>query len=245
MALIRSAIAKDQTRSAIVLDLGDIQRQGEALRDEAQREAERIVEEARRERERLISDARDVGLEQGRTEGLERGRAEGIEQGRAEAMEAGRGEIEGLIQSWGDALDAFEFARDSLLVGARADVLRLALAIAERVVKRVVEAAPDVVEEQLEEALKIVLNPTRLVIRVHPEDRAVAGDVAPRLMERLHGAAHCDLVDDDGLPRGSCVVRTERGEVDARIDTQLERLIGALAPAAVKDAPHASKGASG
>jgi len=236
MAVIRSAIAEEQTRSAIVLDLGDIQRQGDAMREEAEREAERIVAEARRERERLISDAREAGHEEGRVDGLEKGRAEGLEQGRAEAMESSRGEIERLTQSWQEALDAFESARDGLLVSARADVLRLALAIAERIVKRVVEASPDVVQEQIAEALALVLNPTRLIIRVHPEDRAAAEAVAPSLLKRFDGAAHCELVDDDTLSHGSCVVRTERGEVDARIETQLERVIGALAPAAIKDA---------
>lgn len=231
MALIKQADAGLIARDAIVLDLGDLARQGEALRSRSRAEADAIVAQAKAERERLIAGAKEEGFAQGLARGEEEGRKRGEEAGREAAMAEAKDRIDRLVSAWEGALAAFEGERDRMLLEARQDVLRLALAVAEKVTKRVVRVDPGVVEEQIAAVLGLITRPTRLVVSVHPEDLARAREVMPGMCERLAKGSHVEVVADAALERGSCVARTAgRGEIDASIATQLERIAAALLP---------------
>lgn len=232
MGMIRRADLEQCARNALVMDLGDLGARGEALVAGAKAEAERIVREARAERERLIAGARDegrrAGLEQGRAEGLEAGRKEGAAQARAEHAEA----LAGAARAWTQALDTFESRRDEMLQHARTEIVALAAEVASRVTRRAVELDPGVVLEQMGAVLGAIARPTGLVLRVHPDDLALARAELPALVARFERCGHAELRVDPSLSRGSCVGVTETGgHVDADVEAQLARIVGALLPA--------------
>lgn len=232
MGVIRQARSDRVVRDAIVLDLGDLRREGDAARERARAQAAAIIREGEEERRRLIAQARDEGLAQGREEGLAQGREEGRALGRAEALEARSAELERLAAGWGAALDAFEGQRAALLAEARRDVLLLACAIAERIVKRSAACDPGVVASLVEEVLTLVAGRTRLTLRVAEQDLGAAKEALPALLARLAAPDGIELVPDAALPPGSCVARTPGGgAIDASIHTQLDRIARALVPA--------------
>lgn len=233
MALIKNANAHTAARHAVVLDLGDLKRQGDLLKQSARAEAERIIVDARRRRDELIAGAAEEGRRAGHAEGFEQGRAEGHAQGLAQALESRRESLDAATDAWLKVIDAFEAQREHLFVESRLDVIRLALRLAEKVIKRSIQADPQVAESQLEAVLSLLSNRARMVVAIHPDDEQTIRDAMPRLMNRFSGAAHVELVPDASLQRGSVVARTEAGAVvDASIDTQLERLADALLPGA-------------
>ncbi len=231
MALIRQAQLGDTLRSAIVLDLGDLMRQGEMLKTAARAEADQIVSRAHAERRALL----DAGAEEGRREGLAQGLEEGRVQGAAEGRDAALAElkprIEGLEKAWTAALNDFAARREELLSQARTDVLRLATQVAEVVTRRAIELQGGAAEAQLAAALGVVAGQSKVSIRVNPADRKAFSAALPRLAERLTNAREAEIVPDESLPSGSCVLTSPSGgEVDASIDTQLERIAEALLP---------------
>lgn len=229
MGLIRNAAAATLAREAIVLDLGDLQRQGELLKRRASEEAERILAAARRERDRLVAGAADEGRAAGAAEGMAQGLAEGREQGRAEAIEERRAELDALIGGWTAALAEFNARRERLLSEARVDVLKLALQVAERITRRAIQQNPAIVQDQVRAVLAAVARPTRLTLCVHPDDAPIAGEILPEVHAAM--GEHAELVVDAALERGSCVARTEEGaKIDASIETQLRRIVEALLP---------------
>lgn len=251
MALIRQAQAQHALREALVLDLGDLHRQGEAIIAQAKERAGKIVAEAQAERLRLVADAAETGRARGTAEGLSQGRAEGERQGREAALRARAAELASLEAAWGEMLVALEAARERLLEDARRDLLRLAAMIAQRVIKRAVELDPSAVTAQLESVLQMVIRPSRLTVRVHPQDRALVEAALPGLLPRFQCVTHLELADDAGLARGSVAARLGRagggsggsgggggfddgpalgGEIDATVDAQLARLIDVLLP---------------
>ena len=240
MALIRNADVGQGLSDAIVLDLGDLERRGEHMRAVAKAEIKKMLAEGRAERERIVAGAHEAGHEagyaEGKREGLEAGREAGTEQAHAEHERV----LTSLEAAWRATLDGFERARADLLLEARQDVLRLALALAEKVVKRTVEVDEGVAAEQLAAILALVTAPTRLHVRIHPDDRAAVERALPRLTARLGGLEHIDLVEDASLSRGSCVAESAGGAaIDATIDGQLDRMVRALlpdGPAAERDA---------
>lgn len=231
MALIKRADLERLTRESRVMDLGDMERRGEMLRDAAREEAAKILAEARAERERLIEGARTDGFEAGLAAGRAEGLAQGKELGRTEAVRSHAEALERLIQNWETALSSFEVERDAMLLAARQDVLELALVLAERVTKRAVEIDRGVASAQLEAVLRQVVKPTALEIAVHPADMPLASQTLSRLTRELEAASHASLVADERMARGSCVARCAGGgRIDATIRTQLERAVEAAMP---------------
>ncbi|MFT3686208.1 MAG: FliH/SctL family protein [Phycisphaerales bacterium] len=233
MALLRSADAAVMTRDAIVLDLGDLRRQGVRLIDMARQEAVRIEQEAQADRAQIIAGADKVGHDQGFARGLEEGRAAGKEQGTAQALAAVGADLQRLSAGWAAALDGFIQTRDRYVAEAQQDVVRLAALIATKVCKRQVELDPGVVAAQMAEVLALVLRPTRLLVTCHPDDRAILTRALPGLASRATQNVQVELVDDPTLTRGSCVARMAEGGgvIDASLDTQLQRIVDALLPA--------------
>lgn len=251
MALIRQSDASEIARHAIVLDLGDVQRQAAVLMEQAQRRAEATLAEARAERERIVAGAAEQGKAAGLARGLEEGRKAGTEQGKGAALAEWRTRLEQLEKRWGEALRVFEAERDRMLTEARVDVLRLALKVAEKVVKRCVEVNPEVVAEQLAAVLALAARPTEVLVSLHPEDRATVQAAFPALLKQFPNIRHVELADDAGLSRGSCVARTRApgdgasggGAIDASLEQQLARIAQLLLPADGQDAGQASGGA--
>ena len=231
MAVIKRADAETRAHRPVSLDLGDLDRRGQMLREAAVAEAERIVREAHAERERLISDATEVGRAQGHAEGLAAGTAEGREAGRAEAVTEFRERLGEMESAWAVEMAVFLDRRETLLTEAKRAVIELSVAIAERIVHRQIEIDPTVVEDQLRDLLGLVTAPATLLVRVHPEDEALVDAVLPRLREHLSGTVHVRFEPDPAVARGACHARTLGGaSVDAGIATQLDRVVRDLLP---------------
>lgn len=235
MAVIKGARAERAAKSAFRLDLGDLSRQGLDAIDAARREAERIRAEAVAERERIVAGAAEEGHEKGRAEGYEVGLAEGREAGREEAFGAARPRLEEAAGALASAVEPFNDLRDGLLEAGRRDAVRLALLLARRVTKRTVEVDERVAVEQVAGALGELSRRTRVSVRAHPDDRALMAEALPGLVERFDAVEHAELIADETVGRGGCVVTTDAGGViDAGIAAQLDRMVDELWPVPVR-----------
>lgn len=167
---------------------------------DAREDAERILVEAREEAERLRAAAREDA-----SAAREKARAEGFAQGRAEAaallLEARR-------------------IRDDALAGAERDARSLALAAARRIVGEELRLAPERIVAIVGELLERARRAREVRVRVHPDDATTLG--AAKL------AASVRVIGDASIERGGCVVETDLGELDARVEVQLRAIASAL-----------------
>ena len=230
MAVIKNVHADRLAKQAVVLDLGDLGRQADRIVGDARTEAERITAAARAEAQKLIDSAADRGYQQGHERGLQEGREAGEREGRARAVQKFEPQLEQLINAWTAALERWETDRGEMLLAAREDVVRFAVAVAQKVVMRVVKADSTVIEDQLAEALALLSRPTTIVVSVHPNDRTIVEAVLPRLLSRLQQCEQASVRDDETLTPGGCVVATAGGRIDAAIETQLDRIARTLVP---------------
>jgi flagellar biosynthesis/type III secretory pathway protein FliH len=228
MALIKQANSAGAAREAIVLNLGDLRREADRLREDAIAERDRILRDARAERDRILEGASERGYEDGYREGF----AKGVEQGERDGAEKAYAEcaerVSSVEKSLADALESVEAERERVLLETKGDVLSFACAFAERVTKRVVEVDAAVVESQLEAVLKLVLNATRLSVLIHPDDREACDRIAPALSRRRIAESPIEFSEDDTLRRGSVVLRTDKGLIDASVDAQIDRMVELL-----------------
>ena len=174
------------------------------------------------------------GVKQGREEGRKAGMAEGLVTGRKQGVEEGRqaGMKEGEAKS--RAALAAQFAllakvaaeldttRNGMVREAEQEVLKLSLMVAEKVVRTHLEQDPNLIEF-VRQLLAVVTDKTRVVVRLCPENAQALGDVRTSLAAGAEGGA-LNIVSDDRLSRGDCVVETNSGNFDARVSSQMSEI---------------------
>jgi len=108
---------------------------------------------------------------------------------------------------------------------AQADLLRLAIAIARRILHRELLVSPDILQSIISVVLQKLDRQEVHRVRVHPA-------VAARLDQDLKNLPHQRqilVVADATLGPGACIFETGRGNVDASIDSQLSEIEHGLA----------------
>jgi flagellar biosynthesis/type III secretory pathway protein FliH len=86
--------------------------------------------------------------------------------------------------------------------------------------------APERIARLIERELARFRRSLQVAIRLHPDDVATI-ECAAELAARFE-LGSVELLADASLTRGGCMVSSERGELDARVETRVERMIALL-----------------
>jgi flagellar assembly protein FliH len=146
-------------------------------------------------------------------------REEGLREGREEALAALTPALEALHQAT-EAVKAEQHARAERL---EAHAVDLALFLAEKILGGALAVQPERVVESVRGALRGIVERERITVLVHPEDLELVRDAMDGLRSTLGGIEHCVVEAERRVSRGGAVVRTPDGDVDARVETKLQR----------------------
>lgn len=110
---------------------------------------------------------------------------------------------------------------------AEQDMVTLAFHIARRLIGHAIEVEPMVVRDIVGEALVTARGRRQILLRIHPDDLEVVEKNRDDYARELDGVP-VQFEADASLERGGCVIDTESGRIDARLETQLAVLREAL-----------------
>ncbi len=161
-------------------------------------------------------------------EAQERDGQEAVETAIKETESALRSEVAEVVGRFESAVKQINVDRRTLLREAESEVIRLAIAVAGRIVHAHIKADEQVVRETVSRALTLAADRETIVVRVHPDDKHVIEEQRATWLAELESSRSLDIRADERIARGGCIVETESGNVDARIDEQLEVLASAL-----------------
>lgn len=147
------------------------------------------------------------------------GHADGLEAGLAE----GRAQVAAALAALEAAVAAVGEVRDVAAEAVELDAVELALAVAEKVVAGALAVEPERVLDVVRGALRRLAERRRVTVLVHPDDLELVRDAAPGFAAELGGIEHCEVQAERRVTRGSAVARTDQGQVDASVETQLAR----------------------
>jgi len=157
--------------------------------------------------------------ERQRAQAWEQGEAEGRAAGLAQALELARPAVAAL----GEALADLEALREELAERLEYDAVELALSLAEQILAGAIDVAPERVVDSVRGALRRLNDRQQVAAVVNPEDLELVSGCIDALRSELGGIEHLTVLADRRIARGSAVVRTQEGEIDAQIPTQLAR----------------------
>ena len=230
MSLIKRQFAEPALKDAIVLDLGDITRQAKQIRDAAEIKAKQIVAEAHKAAEAEATAAHNDASDKGFAEGLAKGIEEGRKDGYEAAIKEHRPKLKQIEDSWNKSITEWDSIRDQVDREAHHSILQLALRLGEKIVRRQIEVDRDVAARQISDALSHVLRQVEVIARICPDDRSMLEDALPKLSAGFTHLKHIRLKDDPSVTRGGCVLQYGQGQIDATIETQLQRIVEMLIP---------------
>ncbi|HEY7829865.1 MAG TPA: FliH/SctL family protein [Solirubrobacteraceae bacterium] len=162
----------------------------------------------------------------------ERAHAEGYAEGRAQGHQDGLAQSTAAALAMGEVLRELHELRGQMADELELDSVELALALAAKILAGTLEAQPERVVDVVRGALRRVADRRQIVVLVDPEDLEVVSGAVGELQAQAGGIELCDVQADRRVGRGGAVVRTVEGEIDATVETQLERarelMLGAL-----------------
>lgn len=147
------------------------------------------------------------------------GRAAGLEAGLAEA----RAQFEPALHALAAAAGEIVAQRDACAEALERDAVELALRLAEKIVAGALAAEPERVLDVVRGALRRLAERRRVTVLVHPDDLDAVRAAADGFAAELGGIEHCEVQAERRIARGGAVVRTDEGQVDASVETQLQR----------------------
>lgn len=179
-------------------------------------EAKRVLAEAHRQADQMRQDAVRKGYE----EGLQIGREEGLRLYQQQ-VEALRGEVQKLV-------DAVLAERQRLWQQMEPQVIELVLEIARKVLREEIQARREATLSLIKHALRRVADTEHVRIRVHPDDLQIAREHREDFLAVCDGIRQIEIVDDQRVGGGGCIIETPSGTIDASLRTQMQSVEKAL-----------------
>ncbi len=152
-------------------------------------------------------------------------RAQGYREGEAAGRGQASAEVRPVIEKLARSIDEIASFRARLRREAEADTIQLALAIARRVLRRQLAIDPEALHGLVLGALEKLEGQEIARVRVHPAHAALVGGC----LEQVSSGKRVEVVADTSRELGGVVFETQRGNLDASIDSQLQEIERGLA----------------
>lgn len=205
------AEVKRQTNQAQVVK-NEAEQNAQEIIKNAQEEASRIVEEAKKEQENLKSN----------------GHEEGFTQGREEGFATGKEEVDRLVERTHKILEGVMARREEILSETEQQIVELVILMTRKVVKIISESQKSVIMANVLQALKKVKGRGDVTIRVNMDDVKLTTDHIQDFIKQVENVQGITVLEDSSVEKGGCVVETDFGAIDARIQNQLSELETAI-----------------
>jgi flagellar assembly protein FliH len=189
----------------------------------------------RRSLARQVALSADEREEQAYRKGFAEGKAQGLNLGEEKGFELGTKGIEPLISAMKEALIQLNDIREETYLQLEKEVVELAIAIARKVICREIATDKETVLCVAKEALAKVDDPGKINIKMNPSDMQFITEAKDQLANLIADVNNVTFEAEENIQSGGCIIETELGEIDARIEKQLqavkESFLGAMGTA--------------
>lgn len=149
----------------------------------------------------------------------------GFEDGKQKARQEAAGEVTAALDRLAQKLNEVASLRSKMRLSAEIDIVKLGLAIAQRILRRELTTDPETIHGLVHAALQKIQNRDILRIRVYP----AGAEALKTSLARAGAAPAIQVVADPTLKTGDLLFETSVGELDASVETQLQEVERGLA----------------
>lgn len=189
-----------------------IRHEAELAAEKALADAEQKIKEMERQAQARINEITNEAYKKG------------FEQGREEGFKAEKAEVERLIQRLHTIIERTLDKREEILNNTETQIVELVLLISRKVVKTISENQKSVIISNIAQALRKLKTRSDIIIRVNIADLQLASEHLKEFTDMVENAKNISIVEDTTVDKGGCIIETDFGEIDARIQSQLNEL---------------------
>ncbi len=149
---------------------------------------------------------------------------EGYVQGRDQALDQQKAKIQPLSELLSESKQTLADHSRNVQSIVEKDAVQLALVLAQNIIQHEIHKYPKHTSHILRNALQMALGQDRIRIKTNPEDdHAVRGILEDEISNEV-ATKDIKVLSDPNIKRGGCLIETDFGIIDARIDQQLATL---------------------
>ena len=216
---------REKTLAQKFIDVQKDEKKVKSMKQMTQAECERILREANEEAEKIRTQAHDEGYKEGHDKGFEDGHKEGTDAAKKELKETIANANKKAEKTIQDARNATA----DYFVRAENDVAKILIMAIEKILPQHFLDVPKDVLPVLREAINHVRDQKEIKVHVEPNSYDLVLVARNEFQSMLtDGTAVLEIVSDDALKPGDCVIETPNGGVDARLSTQIELMKNAI-----------------
>ena len=198
----------------------NLKAQIEATRADVEREKADFYEKAKAE----VAHQKEAAAAAGREEGLSKGYDDGLKKAEAEVSADYRNRFSEALTLLGNIGTSLAEAREKIALAHVPQLIRMWEMMLQKMLQVSVELDPSVVERSIAYILSRVSDRERIVIYLNPSDVEMVENIKEGMKDSIRGVKLFELLSDENVDRGSCLVETALGIYDARWRTQLEQI---------------------
>ncbi|MFP6871809.1 MAG: FliH/SctL family protein [Nitrospinota bacterium] len=169
-----------------------------------------ILAEARVEAEKIKTDAEKEGFQ------------EGYSRGQEEVREELRSEMVPLFEELRNSIQTVLNFREEILLESEKEIFELAVLFSKKVLHSELRLHPEVILDVVRHALERAVGWGEATVQVNPEDYKFLEEHRILLNEEGEGVNIARVDANLSIKRGGCILESNFGEIDVRIDRQIE-----------------------
>jgi flagellar assembly protein FliH len=220
LVTMATIIRKDSSRDTatgrpaqpIAFSFADMRGQANDYLGTVRAEAAKIIQQAHQQAEQIRRQAETAGRKAAEA-AIERVLDEKV----GKRMETLMPALDRLVREINDA-------RGELLRHWEQSAVKVASAIAKRIIRREIVQEPQIALDMIADALRLAAGSAETTLLVNPTDYENLGSQITRLAESLCRLTPAQIVADATISPGGCRVETKYGEIDQQIEAQLTRI---------------------
>jgi len=114
-----------------------------------------------------------------------------------------------------------EKMREEIFRNIESVVVEMSISIAKKIVYEITENEREVVVTTAREAIKKASDREMIKIKINPVDYETLNKNRTALLKSLDGIKSIVIEEDPAIQPGGCLVETNQGDIDGRIDSQM------------------------
>lgn len=210
--------------SHLVFTFEDIQQRCDTYKSEIREQCHVMIQEASREADAIRKQAQTDGHSEGYRNGLKQAEEEIAQRSQQLADDLVEQRLSTVLPAVSQLLEEIVRARSECQAEWEEELVELSTAIAGKIIRRRLEVDPESLTGIVQEAVQLAVGQTSLELRLNPGDLEALGDRVRVAVQESARGIDIQLHGDASISAGGCVVVTEHGRIDARIETMLERI---------------------
>lgn len=217
-ALKKEVLEKTKNEVAIIKNNAKIEI--DKMKKEAVEELEKMKKEGQKKIEDSIKEGYAKGFSNGQEEGFKKGYQDGFESGKKESFQK-LVDFFGILDKSAKEISKF---KEDILRESENEIAKMSLSIAKKVINKELLIDPSIVLTIIRDALSKIYYKKKFVIYVNPLDLELVKSEQEKVSSVLENFESFVIKPSSQVEPGGCIVETESGTVDARVESKYEKV---------------------